>query len=114
MAFDSDKEYVKGNSIPNMDTLSWLQFYKEPKENIKETFADTFFYWVDIDVFSLDRMADETIQDPVLKSITVVGWNHEEGHSSTLVLHSGMSICLSSKCLIGDFPLGYLVPYIQL
>ena len=32
MAFDFDIEYVKGNSIPHVDTLSRLQFYKESKD----------------------------------------------------------------------------------
>ena len=35
MAFDFDVEYVKGNSIPHVDTLSWLRFYKEPKNKTK-------------------------------------------------------------------------------
>lgn len=32
MDFDFDIEYVKGNSIPDLDTLSKLQFIAEQRE----------------------------------------------------------------------------------
>ena len=32
MQFDFDIEYVKGNSIPYVDALSRLRFYKESKD----------------------------------------------------------------------------------
>ena len=60
MAFDFNIEYVKGNSIPHVDTLSRLWFYKESKDKTEEEFEDTFLHWVEIDVLSLDRMAAET------------------------------------------------------
>ena len=41
MAFDFDIEYVKGNTIPHVDALSRLPFYKELKVEI-EDFEDTF------------------------------------------------------------------------
>ena len=69
MAFDFDIECVKGNSIPRVDALSILRFYKESKDKIEE-FEDTFLHWVETDVLSLDRMAAETRHDPVLSRIT--------------------------------------------
>ena len=53
MVCDVDIEYVKGKSIPHVDALSRLRFYKESKE---KGFEDTFLYWVE----TLDRMAAET------------------------------------------------------
>ena len=70
MAFDFDIEYAKGNSIPRVDALSRLRFYKESKDKTEEEFEDTFLHWVETDVLSLDRMAAETIHDPVLSRIT--------------------------------------------
>ncbi len=35
MAFDFDIEYVKGNSIPHVDALSRLRFYKESKDKTR-------------------------------------------------------------------------------
>ena len=35
MAFDFDREYVKGNTIPHVDTLSRLWFYKESKDKTR-------------------------------------------------------------------------------
>ena len=69
MAFDFDIEYVKGNSIPHVEALSGLQFYKESKDKTDE-FEDTSLHWVETDVLSLDRMAAEIIHDPVLSRIT--------------------------------------------
>ena len=34
MAFYFDIEYVKGNSIPHVDALSRLQFYKESRDKV--------------------------------------------------------------------------------
>ena len=42
MAFDFDIEYVKGNSIPHVDALSRLRFYKESTDKTEEEFEDTF------------------------------------------------------------------------
>ena len=70
MAFDLDIEYVKGNSIPHVDALSRLRFYKESKDKTEEEFEDTFLHWIETDVLSLDRMAAETRRDPVLNRIT--------------------------------------------
>ena len=69
MVFDFDIEYVKGNSIPLVDALSRLWFYKESKDNTEE-FEDTFLHWVKTDVLSLDRLAVETRHDPLLSRIT--------------------------------------------
>ena len=66
MAFDFDIEHVKENSIPHVDALSRLLFYKESEEQ----FEDTFLHWVETYVLSLDRMAVETRHDPVLSRIT--------------------------------------------
>ena len=66
--FDVDIEYVKGNSIPHVDTLSRLRFYKEPKGKT-EKFEDTFLHWIETDVMSSDRMAAETRHDTVLSWI---------------------------------------------
>ena len=60
----------KGNSIPHVDALSRLRFYKESKDKTEEEFEDTFLHWVETDVLSLDRMAAETRHDPVLSRIT--------------------------------------------
>ena len=54
MAFDFDLEYVKGNSIPYVDAVSRLQFYKESKDKPEKEFKDTFLHWVEIDVLSFD------------------------------------------------------------
>ena len=70
MSFDFDIEYVKGNSIPHVDALSKLQFYKESKDKTEEGFEDTFLHWVETDVLSLDRMAAGTRHGPVLSRIT--------------------------------------------
>ena len=70
MAFDFDIEYVKGNSIPHVDALSRLRFYKESKNKTEEEFEDTFLHWVETDVLSLDRMAAEIRHDPLLIWIT--------------------------------------------
>ena len=70
MAFDFDREYVKGNSIPHVDVLSKLWFYKESKDKIEQEFEDTFLHWVETDVLSLDRIAAETRYDPVVSRIT--------------------------------------------
>ena len=70
MAFDSDTEYVKGNSIPHLNAVSRLRFYKESKDKTEEEYEDTFLHWVDADVLSLDRMAVETRHDLVLSRIT--------------------------------------------
>ena len=71
MAFDFDIEYVKENSIPHVDALSRLLFYKESKDKTEEEFKDTFLHWVETDVLSFDRMAAETRHDPVLSRITL-------------------------------------------
>ena len=52
-----------------MDALSRLRFYKESKDKSEEEFEDTFLHWVETDVLSLDRMAEETRNDPVLSRI---------------------------------------------
>ena len=54
MTFDFDIEYVKGNSIPHVDPLSRLEFYKESKDKTEE-FEDTFLHWVETDVLSLEK-----------------------------------------------------------
>ena len=51
MAFDFDIEYVKGNSIPHVDALTTLRFYKNSKVKTEEGFEDTFLHWVETDVF---------------------------------------------------------------
>ena len=66
IAFDFDIEYVKGNSIPHVDSLLRLRL----KDKREEEFEDTFLHWVKTDVLSLDRMAVETRHDPVLSRIT--------------------------------------------
>ena len=43
MAFDFDKEYVKGNSIPHVNALSRLRFYKESKDKAEDEFEYAFF-----------------------------------------------------------------------
>ena len=43
MAFDFDIEYVEGNSIPHIDAISRLRFYKESKYKTKK-FEDTFLH----------------------------------------------------------------------
>ena len=60
----TDIEYVKGDSIPHVDALSRLRFYKESKDKTEE-FEDTFLHWVETDVLSLDRKAGKTRHDPV-------------------------------------------------
>ena len=70
MAFDFDIEYVKGNSIPHVDAISRLQFYKKLTDKTEEEFEDILLHWVETDVLSLDRMAAETRYDPVRSRIT--------------------------------------------
>ena len=70
MIFDFDIKYVKGNSIPHIDVLSRLWFYKGSKDKAEEEFEDTFLHWVETDVLSLDRIAAETRHDPVLSRLT--------------------------------------------
>lgn len=52
-----------------MDALSRLWFYKKSNEKTDEKFEDLFLYWVETDVLSLERMAEETMQEPVLSRI---------------------------------------------
>ena len=75
MAFDFDIKYIKGNSIPYIDALSRLRFYKESKDKTEEEFEDTFLLWVETDFLSLDRMAAETRHDPVLSRIILLDWD---------------------------------------
>ena len=70
MPFDFDIENVKQNSIPHVDGLSRLGFYKESKDKTVEEFEDRFLLWVVTDVLSLDRMAAETRHGPVISTIT--------------------------------------------
>ena len=70
IAFNSDIEYLKWNSIPHVDALSRLWFYKESKDKTEEDFEDTFLLWVETDILTLDKMATETRHDPVLHGIT--------------------------------------------
>ena len=44
MTFDFDIEYFKRNSIPHVDALSRLRFYKDSKDKIEEKFEDTFLH----------------------------------------------------------------------
>ena len=60
MEFDFDIEYIKGNSIPPVNSLSRLRFYKESKDKTEEEFEDIFLHWVETDGLSLSRMAAET------------------------------------------------------
>ena len=69
MAFDFDIEYVKGSSIPHVDALSRLRFNKESKDKSEEEFEDTFLHWVETDVLSLNKIAEETKNDPILSRI---------------------------------------------
>ena len=69
MVFDKLMVYVKGNSIPHVDPLSRLRFYKESKDKTEEEFEDIFLHWVETNVLSLDRMAAETRHNPVLSRI---------------------------------------------
>ena len=92
MVFDFDIEYVKGNSIPRVDALSRLRFYKESKDKTEEEFEDTFSHWVETLFF--DRKAAETRHNPVLSRITsrikntyreiVPRWNKEIRHKLTI------------------------------
>ena len=50
MAFDFDVEYVKGNSIPHVATISRLWFLRESKDKAEEEFEDVVLHWVEIDV----------------------------------------------------------------
>ena len=69
MAFDFDIEYIKIISISHVDSQSKLRFYQESKDKIEE-FEDTFLHWVETGVLSLDRIAAESRQDPILRRIT--------------------------------------------
>ena len=70
MEFDFDIEYIQGNSVPHVDALSRLRFYKESKDKTEEEFEDIFLHWVETDVLSFDRMAVETRHDLVLSRIS--------------------------------------------
>ena len=70
MAFDFDIEYFKGNSIPHLDALSRLRFYKESKDKTEEELEDTFLHWVETDILSLDKMGSEIRHNPLLSWIT--------------------------------------------
>ena len=69
IGFSFDIEYFRGNSIPHVDALSRLRFYKASKDKTEE-FEDAFLHLVETDILSLDRMAAETRHDPVLSRIT--------------------------------------------
>lgn len=55
-----------GNSIPHVDALSRLRFYKESKD--EKPFKKTIFFlhWVETDVLSSDRLAAESILERVI------------------------------------------------
>ena len=42
--FDFDVDHVKGNSIPLVEALSMLQFYKESKDKTEKEFEDRFLH----------------------------------------------------------------------
>ena len=69
MTFDVDIEYVKGISIPYVEALSKMWFYKLSKDKTEEI-EDIFLHRVETNVLSLDRMAAETSLAPVLSNIT--------------------------------------------
>ena len=71
MAFDFDIEYVKGHTIPHVDALSRLRFYREDKDKNDEEFEDTFLHLIETDIISVDKMATETTNDPVLNRIVL-------------------------------------------
>lgn len=48
-------EYFKGNSIPHVDALSRLQFYKSSNEKTDKIFEDTFLHWVEADMLLLEN-----------------------------------------------------------
>lgn len=54
---------------------TWMHYrgceFSKIQKEYKENFDDAFLHWVETGVLSLDRMAAEPVQEPVLKSITV-------------------------------------------
>ena len=42
----------KENSIPHVDALSRLRFYKESKDKTEQEFEVTFLHWVETDILS--------------------------------------------------------------
>ena len=69
MAIVFDIECVNGNSIPYVDALSRLWFYKESKDQTEE-FEDTFLHKVETGVLFLNKMATEIRHDPVPSRVT--------------------------------------------
>ena len=63
--FDFDIIYVKGNTIPHVDTLSRLRFQSENGEE-HENSEDWIIQWVETDVLSRKALNKETQQEPIL------------------------------------------------
>ena len=62
-AFVFDSSYVKGNTIPHVDTLSWL---KSHDTNLANNNNDSFIHWIETDVLCLlDSLALETLHDHI-------------------------------------------------
>lgn len=68
MTFNLDIVYVKGNTIPQVDALSRLQFKNETEEK-QEIAEDKIIHWVEMDVLPLKKFKIETKQDPILSRI---------------------------------------------
>lgn len=68
MLYDFDIDYVKGNTIPNVDVLSSVQFNKEKKEKNGNPGWRNIIR-VETDILSLQRLASETLHDPILSKI---------------------------------------------
>lgn len=56
MAFDYDLEYVKGNMIPHVDTLSYNLKRNKTKKKLKINVEDEFLHWAEMDVLPMNRI----------------------------------------------------------
>ena len=68
MAFDFDIIYVKGNTIPHVDTLSRQKFQSENGEE-HENSEERIIQWVETDILSCKTVSRETQQDFILSRI---------------------------------------------
>ena len=69
-AYDYDILYVKGESIPHVDTLSRLDFSENALESYGEkSKSDSFMHWTTTDIISIEELRRETLRDPLLSTV---------------------------------------------
>lgn len=69
MSFQFDIGYMKVNIILYVEALSILRFIIFEREKLVEKFEVTFLHWIENDISSIDKSAEDTKQDSILNRI---------------------------------------------